>query len=625
MPSSSPTKRKTFAPFNGLISDQYVCPVAEDNSPFGQQGVLLPSCAENSDPGYDAHEDSAICPTGSVVCQGNALEWDFAEGDSLTIGHGILLCGTIICDVVGTMDTVTIHIQEYIERKAYGFQVRGAAGSDNYAITALNLIGGGEANYCEWDQPVLDTDIVLTPYNETSLTWNVLDHLAICVTPCHPQPSMSPTESINPSQRPSNLPTLTQQPSATPSDQPSQSQQPSATPSDQPSQSKEPSHTPSSQPSQSKQPSLYPSSRPTQSQQPSATPSNLPTMSAAPTFCTLENLALGKNAVQSSTDFGGNATRAVDGDRTSNYKDGSITHTAESDSPWWYVDLGDAYRVEQVIIWNRLEDCCSERLSFAKVRLLTSLSNEGSDFTSEVTLPDMTGVPNFVWDTSTLMNTDIVGVYIFIPAVDSYLSLAEVEVMGTHINCPVAPSSQPTISAIPSSTPSLSPSLSAKPSAHPSGSPSQSMQPSEFVLKDYSCPAADLALNPFGPSALISPLCTETSDPGFVDPQSSDICPQDSLLCTGSGLDWEFAEGSSLTMGNNILLCGVFVCQVAGTSDSVTIHVQEYIQKSAYGFQIRGATGSDNYAITAVNMAAGNEANYCTFGQPILQSDVVSS
>ena len=134
------------------------------------------------------------------------------------------------------------------------------------------------------------------------------------------------------------------------------------------------------------------------------------------------------------------------------------------DNLWWYVDLDGSFRIEEVVIWNRL-DCCSDRLSGAVVRLLTSLSDDGSDFASQITLPDMTGQPQFVWDTSGVVNTNIVGVYIFIPDSDAYLSLAEVEVLGTNPNCPVAPSSNP--SASPTSTPSASPSKSASPSSEP--------------------------------------------------------------------------------------------------------------------------------------------------------------
>ena len=279
-------------------------------------------------------------------------------------------------------------------------------------------------------------------------------------------PSSEPSSSPSVSQKPSAFPS--QSPSSDPSSSPSVSQKPSAFP------SQSPSSEPSSEPSVSQKPSAFPSLLPSTvpSSIPTETiqlitplPSSSPSVSSQPTSCVVENIALGKNAVQSSTDYGGEASRAVDGNTNPNYSAGkSITHTAMGDNPWWYVDLDGEFRIEQVVIRNRL-DCCSERLSGAVVRLLTSLSDDGSDFASQITLPDMTGQPQFVWDTSGVVNTNIVGVYIFIPDSDAYLSLAEVEVLGTNPNCPVAPSSNP--SASPTSTPSASPSKSASPSSEP--------------------------------------------------------------------------------------------------------------------------------------------------------------
>ena len=52
-----------------------------------------------------------------------------------------------------------------------------------------------------------------------------------------------------------------------------------------------------------------------------------------------------KQAKQSSTDFGGDASRALDGNTNSSYSQQSITHTKFENQPWWEVDLG---RTEQV-------------------------------------------------------------------------------------------------------------------------------------------------------------------------------------------------------------------------------------------------------------------------------------
>ena len=57
------------------------------------------------------------------------------------------------------------------------------------------------------------------------------------------------------------------------------------------------------------------------------------------------------------------AFKAVDGDRNSDYKEGSCSHTASrpstSESPWWAVDLGAVKHVKKVVIVNRV-DCCGK-------------------------------------------------------------------------------------------------------------------------------------------------------------------------------------------------------------------------------------------------------------------------
>jgi len=73
------------------------------------------------------------------------------------------------------------------------------------------------------------------------------------------------------------------------------------------------------------------------------------------------NLALGKPAQQSSTDYGGDAKRAVDGNNNGNYWANSVSHT-KNELAWWQVDLGSIHQIRNIRIWNRT-DCCGERLS----------------------------------------------------------------------------------------------------------------------------------------------------------------------------------------------------------------------------------------------------------------------
>lgn len=75
----------------------------------------------------------------------------------------------------------------------------------------------------------------------------------------------------------------------------------------------------------------------------------------------LAKLSLGKSARQSSTGYGGTAQLAVDGNTDGNYPSGSTTHTNHEKNPWWEVDLGAVYKLENVLVYNRI-DACSERL-----------------------------------------------------------------------------------------------------------------------------------------------------------------------------------------------------------------------------------------------------------------------
>merc|ERR1712174_55518 len=85
------------------------------------------------------------------------------------------------------------------------------------------------------------------------------------------------------------------------------------------------------------------------------------TGSETPVFAS--NLALNGSASQSSTEYGGVASRANDGNTDGNWGGSSVTHTAESEEkPWWKVDLGADAIIERIVIWNR-KDCCTGRLN----------------------------------------------------------------------------------------------------------------------------------------------------------------------------------------------------------------------------------------------------------------------
>ena len=68
-----------------------------------------------------------------------------------------------------------------------------------------------------------------------------------------------------------------------------------------------------------------------------------------------KNIAPKGKASQSSVGAGGVASRAIDGNKNPDYNKGGQTHTDGfgSTNPWWEIDLGGEYAVDEVEVWNR--------------------------------------------------------------------------------------------------------------------------------------------------------------------------------------------------------------------------------------------------------------------------------
>uniref|UniRef100_A0A8C9Y0C2 Si:ch211-215k15.4 n=1 Tax=Sander lucioperca TaxID=283035 RepID=A0A8C9Y0C2_SANLU len=121
---------------------------------------------------------------------------------------------------------------------------------------------------------------------------------------------------------------------------------------------------------------------------------------------------------------------AIDGNRHSNFHDGSCSHTKTHTNPWWRVDLLESYIVTSIIITNR-GDCCPERLNGAEIRIGNSLQDDG------ITNP-LAGVISEIpaGRSYTLTFTNRVeGRYVTVsqPGSDRVLSLCEVEVFGYRV------------------------------------------------------------------------------------------------------------------------------------------------------------------------------------------------
>ena len=89
-----------------------------------------------------------------------------------------------------------------------------------------------------------------------------------------------------------------------------------------------------------------------------------------------ENIAAHKSASQSSIAYGGDASRAVDGNRDNAWSHRSVTHTDFQDHSWWKVDLEKEKSVGIVRIYNRGDGDVANRLSNFDVILLDKDGNE---------------------------------------------------------------------------------------------------------------------------------------------------------------------------------------------------------------------------------------------------------
>ena len=82
------------------------------------------------------------------------------------------------------------------------------------------------------------------------------------------------------------------------------------------------------------------------------------------------NVARRGTARQSTTDFGGPAQLAIDGNTDGTYANKSVTHTAVSTDPWWEVDLKQAQDIQRILVWNRTDNKLQSRLNGFKLSVL---------------------------------------------------------------------------------------------------------------------------------------------------------------------------------------------------------------------------------------------------------------
>jgi len=95
-----------------------------------------------------------------------------------------------------------------------------------------------------------------------------------------------------------------------------------------------------------------------------------------------DNIARKGRASQKNVAAGGDAKRGIDGNKSGLYGDGGQTHTEENtNNPWWEVDLGDEFPIDQIVIYNRTEGDLGGRLNQFTVKVLDE--KRGEVFKSE--------------------------------------------------------------------------------------------------------------------------------------------------------------------------------------------------------------------------------------------------
>ncbi len=119
-------------------------------------------------------------------------------------------------------------------------------------------------------------------------------------------------------------------------------------------------------------------------------------------FSGSDNVAVKGSATQSSTGFDGPAKLAIDGNTDGDYqKAKSTTHTAQSDNPWWEVDLKTVQPIDRLLVWNRTDNNLQSRLNGFVVKVLDEnretvfeqTVKEAPKFSAEYSLSSARGIP----------------------------------------------------------------------------------------------------------------------------------------------------------------------------------------------------------------------------------------
>ena len=137
---------------------------------------------------------------------------------------------------------------------------------------------------------------------------------------------------------------------------------------------------------------------------------------------TLKNLTINASPSQSSTEFEGDASRAIDQNTNGLYANGSVTHTKTENDAWWMVTLDSTYELSNITVYNRTDVRHIERLSNFTIEVLNS--NDQIVYTKTITSAPTPSI--------TIPIDNVIGnrVRIVQNLASTPLNLAEVEVYG---------------------------------------------------------------------------------------------------------------------------------------------------------------------------------------------------
>merc|ERR1712232_34054 len=216
-------------------------------------------------------------------------------------------------------------------------------------------------------------------------------------------------------------------------------------------------------------PTTIPTTTPTKS--PTTSPTLLPTImpTESPTHDRGDaNIAIHGRASQSTTRNGGVASRAIDNNTNGFWQFNSVTHTDLDVNPWWKVNLRTVSSIFEIIVFNRSDSCCSDRI--LGFELIVRFEDTVL-YNSKTEKPDETNVnkDKYVFEISGVNRAT--EVEIILPGANRVLSIAEVQVLGIEI-----PVTSPTIAqttSYPTKSPTTSPTTS-YPTTIPTTTPTKS-------------------------------------------------------------------------------------------------------------------------------------------------------